>query len=513
MSLSEPKLTATIKILDEINVVVVGLRPSDYTHFYNAFGFFTKGYNFKPQYKTGRWDGKARFFTKNGKTSINLLPYIIPDLKEMGYKVKLMDQRSPANVSVPIINNEFLSNFSDSDGNPIILGEHQVNGVNALTGNGGGILLAGTGAGKSIVAASLVKLYNEHANFRCLVIVPNKDLINQTSADISVFGIPVGRYFGDVKEPNTFNVVSTWQSLQNNPQLMSMFHVIIVDECHGAQGNVLKNMLLEHGNESLVRIGLTGTLPKEPAEAMSVKYVLGEVQYTVPARELIDKGWLATLHLHVRQLVEDLTPEWNYFKEKRPEEAAGMKYKQFKRDFYPDYASEKNYLQKSKKRIEYIAKMVEKEVKKSGNAFVLVNGIPFGKKLADSIENAYFVYGQDESEVRKKIYALFAEHDDVVVVSTFQLASTGLNIKRIFNLFMIDAGKSFIQIVQSIGRGLRKAKDKNAVNVWDVCTDLKFGNKHLKEREKYYKEQKYDFDKELIEYSKTIDIDSDTVVY
>jgi ribosomal protein S24E len=57
--------------------------------------------------------------------------------------------------------------------------------------------------------------------------------------------------------------------------------------------------------------------------------------------------------------------------------------------------------------------MVEQEVKKTGNAFVLVNNIPFGKKLADSIENAYFVYGQDESEVRKKIYALFAEHDDV----------------------------------------------------------------------------------------------------
>ena len=170
-----------------------------------------------------------------------------------------------------------------------------------------------------------------------------------------MFDIPVGRYYGEVKEPNAFNVVSTWQSLQNNPQLLGMFQVVIVDECHGVQGNVLKQMLLENANESLVRIGLTGTLPKEPAEAMSVKYVLGDVQYTVPARELIDKGWLAKLNLHVRQLVEDLTPEWNYFKEKRPADAAGMKYKQFKRDFFPDYPAEKNYLQKTKPRIEYVA--------------------------------------------------------------------------------------------------------------------------------------------------------------
>lgn len=365
----------------------------------------------------------------------------------------------------------------------------------------------------TFMTAAFVDLYNKNNNFRCLVIVPNKDLINQTSADIAAFGVPVGRYYGDVKEPNEFNVVSTWQSLQNNPELVRAFQVIIVDECHGAAGNVIKSLLLDYGNESLVRIGLTGTLPKEPAEAMSVKYVLGDVQYTVPARELIDKGWLAKLNLHVRQLVEDLTPEWNYFKEKRPADAAGMKYKQFKRDFFPDYPAEKNYLQKAKPRIEYIANMVEQEVKKTGNAFVLVNNIPFGKKLADSIENAYFVYGQDESEVRKKIYALFAEHDDVVVVSTFQLASTGLNIKRIFNLFLIDAGKSFIQIIQSIGRGLRKAKDKDTVNVWDVCGDLKFGQKHLKEREKYYDEQKYKFDKILVEYTKSFDMNSDAVVY
>ncbi len=513
MSSSEPKLTATIKILDEVNVVVIGLRPADYTHFYNAFGIFTKGYIFKPQYKTGRWDGKARFFSKNGKTSINLLPYIIPDLKEMGYKVKLMDMRSPANTAVPEIDKTYFQAFNDSDGNPITLGEHQVDAVNAITRSSGGIILAGTGAGKSLMAAALVNLYNQNNNFRCLVIVPNKDLINQTSADIAGFNIPVGRYFGDVKEPNVLNVVSTWQSLQNNPQLLGCFQVVIVDECHGVQGTILKQMLLENANESLVRIGLTGTLPKELAEAMSVKYVLGDVQYTVPARELIDKGWLAKLNLHVRQLVEDLTPEWNYFKEKRPADAAGMKYKQFKRDFFPDYPAEKNYLQKAKPRIEYIANMVEQEVKKTGNAFVLVNNIPFGKKLADSIENAYFVYGQDESEVRKKIYALFAEHDDVVVVSTFQLASTGLNIKRIFNLFLIDAGKSFIQIIQSIGRGLRKAKDKDTVNVWDVCGDLKFGQKHLKEREKYYDEQKYKFDKILVEYTKSFDMNSDAVVY
>ncbi|QDJ96422.1 helicase [Xanthomonas phage Xoo-sp13] len=513
MSSSEPKQVATIKILDELNVVVVGLERQHYEHFYNALGFFTKGYIFKPQYKTGRWDGKIRFFNKNGKTSINLLSYIIPDLKHMGYKIKIVDNRSPANVEVPLIDKHYFSDFTDDEGNPIVLGDHQVNGVNALTSNVGGILLAGTGAGKSIAAAALVDVYNKHCNFRCIIIVPNKDLINQTSADISKFNIEVGRYFGDVKEPNAKNVVSTWQSLQNNPTLMSAFDVIIVDECHGAAANVLKDMIVNYGSTSLIRCGLTGTLPKEPAEAMSVTYVLGEVVYEVPASELIELGWLAALRLKLYCLVEDLTPEWNYFKNARPEEAAKTTYKKFKKEFYPDYPAEKTYLQKNKKRIEFIANLVETSVKESGNAFVLVNGIPFGKKLADSIENAYFVYGQDESEVRKKIYALFTDHNDVVVVSTFQLASTGLNIKRIFNLFLIDPGKSFIQIIQSIGRGLRKAKDKDSVNVYDVCSDLNFGTKHMKERIKFYNEQKYNFKRRDIDYANLFDNVDDIVVY
>lgn len=338
-------------------------------------------------------------------------------------------------------------------------------------------------------------------------------MINQTSADIAKFDIEVGRYYGDVKEPNAQNVVTTWQSLQNNPRLMAMFQVIIVDECHGAAANVLKQMILENGNEAVVRMGLTGTLPKEPAESMSVKYVLGDVQYTVPAHELITSGWLAEMKGKIFNLMEDLTPEWNFYKSAKPAEAAATTYKKFKKIFFPDYPSEKAYLQKNKKRIQFIADLVETAVKESGNAFVLVNGIPFGKKLADSIENAYFVYGQDETEVRKKIYALFAEHDDVVVVSTFQLASTGLNIKRIFNLFLVDAGKSFIQIIQSIGRGLRKAHDKDKVTVYDIASDLKFGSKHLAEREKFYKEQKYPFTRYDVDYANLFDKPDDIVVY
>ena len=89
-------------------------------------------------------------------------------------------------------------------------------------------------------------------------------------------------------------------------------------------------------------------------------------------------------------------------------------------------------------------------------------------------------------------------------------------------MFLIDPGKSFIQIIQSIGRGLRKAEDKDAVSVWDISSDLKYSKRHSAQRKKYYKEQNYPFKEETIEYQYVVediingkDVDSDTeiVVY
>ena len=61
---------------------------------------------------------------------------------------------------------------------------------------------------------------------------------------------------------------------------------------------------------------------------------------------------------------------------------------------------------------------------------------------------------------------------------------------------IIDIGKSFERVIQGIGRGLRKAIDKDSVHVTDICTDFKYGKRHLTFRTKYYKEAKYPFKKQ-----------------
>ena len=70
----------------------------------------------------------------------------------------------------------------------------------------------------------------------------------------------------------------------------------------------------------------------------------------------------------------------------------------------------------------------------------------------------------------------------------------------LFNLVLLEPGKSFVRVIQSIGRGVRMAEDKDFVQIWDVTSRCKFSKRHLTERKKYYKEASYPFTIDKITY-------------
>lgn len=500
-------MIATITIMDRINIFLSGLKPTDLKYFYDKLAEFENQYMFKPAYKLGRWDGKNRFMSKAGKTSIHYLNQILPDLKQLGYKIKIKDNRAVKNNVVDFIDENIFQKYG------IILETHQVDGCNKLIDNVGGIVIAGTGAGKSLMTAALIKQYHDQSGYKSLVIVPTTDLVLQTAAAIKDVGISVGVYYSDKKDLKQDHLVSTWQALQNMPEIIALYDCIIVDECHGTKGKVLYNLLMNYGKDSGIIIGLTGTLPKDKADLMHIHYVLGNVVYVKPAHELIEEGWLANLRLEILVLQESFDKFWNEFVNEQPEEAKKITKKKFKESYFTDYPAETNYIKRNIKRINFISSFIQKCTKVTGNSFILVNGIDYGKRLSKTIPNSVFIYGDDDVDVRKQIFDQFKDNDNIIVISTFQLASTGLNIPRIFNLFFIDANKSFIKIIQSIGRGLRKASDKNKVYVWDLCSDLKYAKRHLSLRKSYYKEQHYKYKINDVEYEKLVDSEPEIVLY
>ncbi len=495
-----------IRILDEANVVVLGLTAEHLDYFYDKYAVNAPNYFFNPKYKLGHWDGKIRFFHKTGKTFLYLIEDLLPRLVRLGYKVELDDLRESVLVKPDKIDENIFKHIPHPDnGQPTVLRPHQVDGVNALIEHGNGIVLAATGAGKTILCAAIAHQYGQHG-IKTLTIVPNRDLISQTKQTYIHYKLDTGEYSGLVKTPTHQHVVSTWQALKNNPKIVAMFDLVIVDECHGLKGNVLSKIVTDHAGKMPYRFGVTGTLPKDKSDAWAVHVAVGLVRYQVDAKNLIDAGILANLHIDVLQLQENLHQEYDDFI--RGMEAINIpgarpSYEDFKDEYFPDFNAEKSYLQHDRERIEWIASYIEaKRDAKKGNVLCYVDSIPFGRKLAAKVKGSHFVNGRDirNPADRKKIYDLFATHDDLVVIATVHVAGTGLNIHRIFNLMMVDLGKSFIRVIQAIGRGLRRSNDKDKVHITDIGCDFHWGRKHVRERIKYYNEAKYPHKLHKIKY-------------
>jgi superfamily II DNA or RNA helicase len=77
------------------------------------------------------------------------------------------------------------------------------------------------------------------------------------------------------------------------------------------------------------------------------------------------------------------------------------------------------------------------------------------------------------------------------VIATFGIASTGISIDLIHHLVLVDAGKAFTRVIQSIGRGLRRGKGKTKVFVSDIFSQLKWSKKHWRQRLDFYREAEY----------------------
>lgn len=501
-----------IVILDEVNCVFVGVHPDHIGYFYEEYSTYAPNYFFNPKFKLGSWDGKIRFFHKTGKTYVKLLDDMIPRLLGLKYAVQIEDRREGFSVAPEPIEEDFFAKIGVTNpktGMPWIMRDYQIELVNRLIDNGGGVAIAATGAGKTCCCAALARSYEIAGGLRSIIIVPDKGLTIQTKQNYKNFKLDVGEYSGKIKDLEHQHVVSTWQALKNRPETIQQFQVAIVDECHGLKGNVLTKLMNEYGKSIPYRYGVTGTLPKEEADAYAVKISVGLVQYTIPAHLLIHEGTLSDIQINVIQHEFDLHSQFRDYLEEDEQicPVTGkvlpkLTYSKFKDGYFPDWSSEKAFLQRDPDRLEWIADFIdEKRSQAKGNTLCLVNGIKFGKKLSQKVEGSYFLYGDDDAKDRQAIYDLFQTEDNITVIATVNIASTGLDIPRIFNLIYIDVGKSFIRVIQAIGRGLRTAHDKDFINVYDICSDLKYSKSHLRERIKYYKEAKYPYNKKVIQHT------------
>jgi len=342
-----------------------------------------------------------------------------------------------------------------------------------------------TGAGKTIMTAALSDAVSKYG--RSIVIVPNKSLVTQTEKDYINMELDVGVYFGDRKEYGRSHTICTWQSLNNLlkntkngigdctiQEFLQDVVCVIVDEVHMAKADALKTLLTGVMSQIPIRWGLTGTIPKEQFEFQSLHVSLGPVVSRLAAAELQQRGVLAQCHVNIVQLVDHVE--------------------------YNNYQSELKYLLEESGRLDTMANLIQ-EVNRTGNTLILVDRIAAGQELVRRLgDRAVFVSGGTKATERQEHYDEVSESSNKIIVATYGVAAVGINIPRIFNLVLVEPGKSFVRVIQSIGRGIRKAEDKDYVQIWDLTSTCKFAKRHLTKRKQFYKEAQYPFTHEKLEW-------------
>jgi len=484
-------MNVKLVIRDEVNVKLEGLDVSVRKKLVDKFKYEIPGARYQPSVRLGRWDGKVPFFNLGGTTYINLLPEILPILENLNYDVELEDHRD---YSTHFEFDEITeTTFADKTwpaghpqaGKPIVLRDYQPEILNNFLRNKHSVQEVATGAGKTIMTAALSQSVERYG--RSIIIVPNKSLVTQTEADYKNLGLDVGVYFGDRKEIGKTHTICTWQSLNimlkntksgdaevDIGDFIEGVVCIMVDEVHMAKADALKTLLTGVFAHIPIRWGLTGTIPKEDHARISILCSLGPVVGRLSASDLQEAGHLAQCHVNIVQLVDHVE--------------------------YKEYQQELKYLLETTGRLTYMRNLILR-VNATGNTLVLVDRVATGKLLVEYIgEQAVFVSGATKGAKRQEEYDEIATSTGKIIVATYGVAAVGINIPRIFNLVLVEPGKSFVRVIQSIGRGIRRAEDKDHVEIWDITSTCKFAKRHLTSRKKFYTEAQYPYSIEKAEW-------------
>ena len=480
----------TLEIKDEVNVRFVGLDVKTRRKISEETKYFLPYAYHMPAYKLGRWDGCVRFCDIGGRTYMNLLDRLLPIVTKEGYNVDVVDHRQDWSFNFSHVEATTYDHVSwpprhPAEGLPIILRDYQVEVINKFLDNPQCLQQVATGAGKTLITAVLSHKCQDYG--RTIVIVPNKDLVVQTEKDYKNLGLDVGVLFGDRKDYDKTHTICTWQSLAvlekktkageaevDLDVFLDNVVCIMVDEVHKAKADVLRDQLSGMFRNVPIRWGLTGTIPKDDHEAVACTCALGPVIGELSSRQLQDVGVLADLDISILQM-KDAPAGFN------------------------SYAQELKWLTTDETRLKHISTVID-QLSKNGNTLVLIDRIRTGEIFVEQNPDWVFVSGGMKVKDRQTEYDEISEMDNKVIIATYGVAAVGINIPRIFNLVMLEPGKSFVRVIQSIGRGIRKAEDKDYVNVIDITSDLKYSKRHLTKRKAFYREQNFRHTITKVEY-------------
>lgn len=438
----------------------------------DALAIEQKGSHFNPTVQRGLWDGRRHLFYKDGCTfPKGLVGRVKSLLREAGYRVmRTVDLRPRPHGDVELeVSADMLAG--------VTLREDQLRVIVAALESGCGLLHMATGAGKSECACVIIKALRPR---RCLVLVHTKQLLRQMRERIAVRLGTIDEHVGVIGD-GRFDpkqvTVATVQSLSRvrsaaNKRVVAAYlktiDVLILDETHHASAKSFFKLVQRV--DAPWRFGMSGTpFGLADGKGLMVEAAFGPVVGRVTNAELIELGVNARPTIRMIEVSE-------------PKLEDGL-------DWQSVY---KAGVVNNEVRNATIAREVAAFARKRWPTLVLVRELWHGDRIVRELDNlgvaCAFVHGKmPTDEVERRKHQLVGGEFYVLVASP--IFGEGVDIPAgpdfagIRALVIADGGQSVANVLQKIGRGLRRKRGDNRLDVVDFAdVTHKWLSRHSQER-------------------------------
>jgi superfamily II DNA or RNA helicase len=450
------------------------------------FTFEVESAKFMSQYRSRHWDGKIRLLsTHTGEIYAGLLPKVIDKLENHNYKYQFKENKF---YGQPFEINENISYEGVKDYMNSICThsprEYQVEGVYDALRHNRKLLISPTASGKSLMIYSLVRYYVDKGQ-KILLVVPTTSLVEQMYKDFLDYGWDADSYchriYSGREKTNEYPVtITTWQSVYKlERSFFEGYNVIIGDEAHLFKSKSLIEIMtkLHHAK---YRFGFTGTLDGTQTHKWVLEGLFGPSYKVTRTDELMKQGHLS--QLDIRCLVLKHQPQK-----------------------FETYEDEIQYLISHEQRNKFITNL---SLDLKGNTLVLFSRVEsHGAILYEKINSnkrddrkVFFIHGGVDTEQRELVREITERESNAIIVASYGTFSTGINIKNLHNVIFASPSKSRIRNLQSIGRVLRKGKNKTRAVLYDISDDCTYNSRknytlnHLIERIKTYNEENFNYE-------------------
>ena len=482
------EVTVTDIIIKKKNEVYVTVKAEPHINqeLSDLFTFDVPGAKFMPQYRSKYWDGKIRLYSPaTGEIYGGLVDKIVSWAKKSEYSLEFENNQF---YGTPFEENEIISREGVKDYMTRISKHkprgYQIDAVYDALRYNRKLLISPTASGKSLMIYAVVRYYAEK-NKKILLVVPTTSLVEQMFKDFQDYGWDAENYCHRIyagKEKTNENpvTITTWQSIYKLKRpFFKDFEVVIGDVAHLFKSKSLISIMTKM-DAAKYRFGFTGTLDGTQTHKWVLEGLFGPSYKVTQTKELIDKGHLSKLQIHILIL----------------------KHKPRKFEVYEE---ELQHIITHQKRNNFIKNLV---LDLKGNTLVLfsrveTHGQPLYELINNSIQNdrkVFYVHGGVDAEERERIREITETEKNAIIVASYGTFSTGINIKNLHNVIFASPSKSRIRNLQSIGRVLRKGDSKTQAVLYDIADDIthlsrrNYTLNHLIERIKIYNEEKFNYE-------------------